>query len=127
MKGIQIATNMIVVIAIAVIAIVTLGIFFTSNSLRTVSDINNQQVFSGACVQYCKSGTYETYLALYDAMQDDAEFVQACVNMKLIPEGSISLQNCLKECPNCNIEWQNFDTMVGDRNNDRLAAIINRG
>ena len=124
MKGISMSVNVVIVIVLAVVVISVIGVFFISNSFRTASDLNNQQVFAQGCVRYCRADTYGTYVALYDALKTDSEFVQVCTNMGFIEKGSIALQKCLKQCTNCDIDVTQLDaSQVGNT----AIALTGRG
>ncbi len=105
MKGLAMPMNMIVIIAIAVLAVVAVGAFFMLSSGGTISDTQSYTVFSNGCTQYCKPTLYETFKALNTASETNPAFAKACVNLGYVQQGEVNLEaRCLKRCLGCSMD-----------------------
>lgn len=121
-KGISLPMNVLIVVAIAVVAVVAIGAFFFSASFGTISDTEAQRVFGTGCVRYCHSDLYSTFKGAYDASRSDSQFVAACV--KLGYGDSQHVNRCLEGCTNCNLIVTQDDINQGL---DNLNALTTRG
>lgn len=125
MKGQELPMNMIVVVAIAVVALLALGAFLFSGSLSNFNAAEAQRVFATGCTQYCSSDLYGTLQNAYQASQNNPDFVKACVNLGYIKSTETMYMNrCLDKCGNCNLDVGTTDTAAGF---DSLVAKTTRG
>ena len=100
-KGMSMPVNVIIVVAIAVMALVALGSFFFLASSGSISDTDAQRVFGLGCAQYCKSDLYQTFQGAYTASQRDKQFVAACTKLGYGDKDHVN--RCLQACVNCNL------------------------
>ncbi len=122
MKGLEIPLNMIIVIAIALIVIASVSVFFMSSSFQTVSSTDAQRVFANGCTRYCTSSLYDTFRNAYEASQNDQEFIKACVSLGYM--SGTMVNQCLEKCTNCNMDVTTDDIESGL---DYAGALTDRG
>lgn len=121
-KGISLPINALIVIAIAVVALVTLGALFFSSSFSSISSTDTQRVFGLGCARYCKSDLYSTFQGAYEASKNDQQFVAAC--QKLGYGDQQHVNRCLQACVSCNLIVTETDLNQGY---DNLVAQTTRG
>lgn len=125
-KGISLPINVMIVVAIAVVAIVAIGAFFFSASFGTISDTEAQRVFSTGCARYCQSDLYSTFKGAYDASRSDPQFVAACTRLGY--GDNLHVNRCLEACSNCNLDvTREEQERITINNIDNLDALTTRG
>jgi hypothetical protein len=116
--------NMIVVVGIAVLAVAALGAFLLSGSLSNISTADAQRIFSSGCTWYCSSDLYGTLKNAYDASKNDKDFVSACLRLGFLSSSEQNMEQCFKNCGNCNLDIGRTDTVSGI---DNMVAKTTRG
>ena len=122
MKGISLPINIIIIVAIAVIALVSLGAFFFSASSGGISQTDAQRIFGTGCARYCQTDLYSTFKNAYDASRNDPQFVAACNSLGYGDQQHVN--RCLEACTNCNLLVTETDQIQGQ---DKILIQINRG
>lgn len=122
MKGVSLSLNAIIVIAMGVVALVSIGFFLLSGSLGQISEAEAQRLFAGGCARYCQPDLYQTFRNAYLASQNDPQFVTACKRLKYGDEQHVN--RCLERCSNCNLDVNENDI---NRGYDNLIALTERG
>ena len=98
-KGLSMPLNLIVVIAIAVLALASLTAVFFSGSAGQISDAEAQRIFASGCSRYCIPDFYGTYRNAYVASQNDPDFIRACERLQY--GAKEHLNRCFDRCGNC--------------------------
>lgn len=74
-KGLEIPTNIMVIMVVAVLVIIVVATYFSGIISLSMSDAQAQTAFQKGCIKYCKSDIESDYLS---ALNVDLEFLTAC-------------------------------------------------
>lgn len=120
-KGFSLSLNAVILIAIAVLVLAALSVFFVTSSLGGLSETEAQRLFAVGCTRYCEADLYGTFRNAYLAAQNDAGFIAAC---KRLGHGDQQYPNrCLERCTNCFTTVEEEDLRTGL---DNINAITGR-
>ncbi len=119
MKGLSMSLNLIVIIAIAVLALVSLTAVFFSGSFGQISEAEAQRLFASGCARYCEPDFYGTFRNAYLASQNDPDFVRACERLQYGTKDRVN--RCLDRCGNCFLNVTESDIERGYENLLNLA------
>lgn len=111
--------NLIVILAIAILALASLTAFFFSGSFGQISDAEAQRLFAGGCARYCQPDLYQTFKNAYIASKNDADFVKACERLQYGTKDHVN--RCLDRCGNCFLNVTKSDIDSGYDNLLNLA------
>lgn len=118
MRGLAVSLNVIIVVAIGVLALASLSLFFFTGSFNQISEAEAQRLFSSGCARYCQSDLYETFRNAYVASQNDPDFVGACERLNYGDKAHVN--RCFERCSNCNLDVNEGDI---SRGYDNLLAL----
>lgn len=121
MKGLSLSLNAVIIVAIAMLALTSLGWLLLSGSFGQMSEADAQRVFSTGCARYCEPNLYQTFKNAYLASKNDKDFVAACKRLKYGDEQYVN--RCFERCANCNLDVTEEDI---NRGYDNLIALTER-
>lgn len=121
-KGLAVSLNVVIIVAIGLLALVSISLFVFSGSLGQISDAEAQRLFSAGCARYCQPDLHETLRNAYVASQNDPNFVKACEKLRYGDAAHVN--RCLERCSNCNLDVNDNDINGGF---DNLLALTERG
>ena len=121
-KGLAVSLNVVIVVAMGLLTIASLSVFFFSSSFSQISEADAQRIFSSGCARYCQPDLYQTFRNAYTASQNDENFVRACERLNYGDRNHVN--RCFERCANCNLDVNEGDINTGY---DNLLALTERG
>ncbi len=118
MKGLALSMNVMIVIAIGVLALASLAAVFFTSSFGQISETEARRVFSSGCARYCQPDLYETFKNAYAASKNDPGFLNACERLGYSDRDHVN--RCFDKCANCNLDVNIEDI---NRGYDELVAL----
>jgi len=120
-KGLAISLNVVIVVAIGLLTLASLSMFFFTGSFGQISEADAQRLFSSGCARYCQPDLYQTFRNAYTASQNDPDFVAACERLNYGDRDHVN--RCFERCANCNLDVNENDI---NAEYDNLLALTER-